>query len=85
MHAVGDVSFLCIHSLRATHVENEDGSTVILSKDNMTQRRAIARRLLTPSSAAGAWRGTKKACVVGSGLGSMVCAHVAASLHFSIL
>ena len=66
---------ISFHPFRATHVESEDGSTVILSRDNVTQRRAIARRLLTPSSAAGAWRGTKKACAVGGGLGGVVCAY----------
>ena len=34
----------------ATHVEFEDGSKVILSSRNANQRKAIARRLLTPPS-----------------------------------
>ena len=37
--------------LRATHVEFEDGSKVILNSKNINQRKAIARRLLTPPSA----------------------------------
>lgn len=37
---------LCVQ-LRATHVEFEDGSKVILNSKNINQRKAIARRLLT--------------------------------------
>lgn len=34
---------------RATHVQNEDGSLVLLSARHARQREAVARRLLTPS------------------------------------
>ena len=33
----------------ATHVQNEDGSVVLLSAHNPRQRSAIAKKLLTPS------------------------------------
>ena len=33
----------------ATHVQNEDGSLVLLSGRNPRQREAVAKRLLTPS------------------------------------
>ena len=33
----------------ATHVQNEDGSVVLLSASNSRQRTAIAKKLLTPS------------------------------------
>jgi len=46
------ISFTLILSAhRATHVEFEDGSKVILNSRNINQRKAIARRLLTPPSA----------------------------------
>ena len=35
---------------RAVMIENEDGRKVILSASNQTQREAIAKRLLTPST-----------------------------------
>ena len=38
-----------LHLYRATHVQNEDGSVVLLSASNPRQRNAIAKRLLTPS------------------------------------
>ena len=38
--------FVC----RASFVVNEDGSKVMLSYKNKTQREAIAKRLLTPGS-----------------------------------
>ena len=38
-----------VHVHRATHVQNEDGSVVLLSASNPRQRNAIAKRLLTPS------------------------------------
>lgn len=39
-------TFLCSS---ATHVQNEDGSVVLLSAHNLRQRSAIAKKLLTPS------------------------------------
>ena len=39
-------TFLCSS---ATHVQNEDGSVVLLSAHNPRQRSAIAKKLLTPS------------------------------------
>ena len=44
----------------ATHVEYEDGSTVILSRDNLSQRQGIAKRLLTPTAGMKSKWGTKK-------------------------
>lgn len=38
-----------VADFRATHVQNEDGSVVLLSAINSQQRNAIAKRLLTPS------------------------------------
>lgn len=71
---------------------------VLLSKSNVSQRCAIARRLLTPSSAAGAWRGTKKASVgregrEGGGCGcheiywhlDAICCAVSQVLHSNVL
>jgi DNA-directed RNA polymerase I subunit RPA1 len=44
----------------ATHVEREDGSTVILSRDNLSQRQGIAKQLLTPPSGVKSQWGRKK-------------------------
>ena len=41
-----EYTFLCSS---ATHVQNEDGSVVLLSAHNPRQRSAIAKKLLTPS------------------------------------
>ena len=45
---------------RATHVQNEDGSVVLLSATNPRQRNAIAKRLLTPSKEGSLGGATKK-------------------------
>ena len=55
---------ICVHTLyRATHVQNEDGSVVLLSATNPRQRNAIAKRLLTPSKEGPMGGATKKVCV----------------------
>ena len=48
MHIVHYI-YMYIYIHRATHVQNEDGSVVLLSASNPRQRDAIAKRLLTPS------------------------------------
>lgn len=53
-----------MHTLyRATHVQNEDGSVVLLSATNPRQRNAIAKRLLTPSKEGPMGGATKKVYV----------------------
>ncbi len=44
----------------ATHVQNEDGSVVLLSASNSQQRIAIAKKLLTPSKGGKMGGATKK-------------------------
>ena len=51
---------------RATHVQNEDGSVVLLSASNPRQRNAIAKRLLTPSKEGSLGGAAKKVCCVVS-------------------
>ena len=53
-----DLCMTLIH--RATHVQNEDGSVVLLSASNPRQRNAIAKRLLTPSKEGSLGGATKK-------------------------
>ena len=52
------------HLCRATHVQNEDGSVVLLSASNPCQRNAIAKRLLTPSKEGSLGGAAKKVCCI---------------------
>lgn len=50
---------LCYMLSRATHVQMEDGSVILLHSQRPTQRLAISRQLLTPGKT-GCTRGTSK-------------------------
>ena len=41
-------------------MENEDGSTIMLNRDGLSQRQAIAKRLLTPTAGLNSNWGAKK-------------------------
>ena len=49
-----------MHSYRATHVQNEDGSLIMLNASNPRQRKAVAKKLLTPSKSGTHFGSTKK-------------------------
>ena len=53
-----------LHLCRATHVQNENGSVVLLSASNPRQRNAIAKRLLTPSKEGSLGGAAKKVCYI---------------------
>ena len=58
---------VCCCYFRATHVQNEDGSVVLLSAINPQQRNAIAKRLLTPSKEGSLGGASKKVCLLKLG------------------
>ena len=64
MLEVTECDFLSYMHYRATHVQNEDGSVVLLSATNHRQRNAIAKRLLTPSKEGSLGGATKKVITV---------------------
>ena len=45
---------------RATHVQNEDGSLVLLNGSQPHQRKAVAKKLLTPSKSGAHFGSSKK-------------------------
>ena len=55
-YSLGVVPLLC----SATHVQNEDGSVILLNPSNLRQRMAIAKKLLTPSKDVSQGGATKK-------------------------
>ena len=56
-----EYTFLCSS---ATHIQNEDGSVVLLSAHNPRQRSAIAKKLLTPSKESSFGGASKKVWLV---------------------
>lgn len=59
----------------ASMVINEDGSRTALSADDLTQREAVAKQLLTPATGPLKPQGTKivSSGRVGPGSGSLLC------------
>ena len=51
-----------VFTFRATHVQNEDGSVVLLNPHNPRQRQAIAFKLLAPGKEGDTAGATKKVC-----------------------
>ena len=61
------MSHCMLHVVRATHVQLEDGSVVLLHPQRRAQRMALARQLLTPGKP-GTTRGASKKVLHWEGL-----------------
>ena len=64
-----NVTFNTFPCSSATHVQNEDGSVVLLSAHNPRQRSAIAKKLLTPSKDSSFGGASKKVWLASRGGG----------------